>query len=189
MLVPAGRSGNWFVTVAGGLNTFLGTPLGCDDLFGRMKPAYSFAVGKWFTPAVGGRINYNGMAFKDGLLSDQKYHYVHADLMWNILGRRYARQKQVRWTVAPFAGVGMIHHATNGNNPFALSYGIQGQYKLSKRVSLLMELSGMTTFQNFDGLGRPNRPGDNMLLLTTGLSFSIGKQAGNVLLMPDLICE
>ena len=56
----------------------------------------------------------------------------------NILGRRYARQKQVRWTVAPFAGVGMIHHATNGNNPFALSYGIQGQYKLSKRVSLLM---------------------------------------------------
>ena len=93
----------------------------------------------------------------------------------NILGRRYARQKQVRWTVAPFAGVGMIHHATNGNNPFALSYGIQGQYKLSKRVSLLMELSGMTTFQNFDGLGRPNRPGDNMLLLTTGLSFSIGK--------------
>ena len=38
-----------------------------------------------------------------------------------------------------------------------------------------MELSGMTTFQNFDGLGRPNRPGDNMLLLTTGLSFSIGK--------------
>lgn len=175
MLVPAGRSGNWFVTVAGGLNTFLGTPLGCDDLFGRMKPAYSFAVGKWFTPAVGGRINYNGMAFKDGLLSDQKYHYVHADLMWNILGRRYARQKQVRWTVAPFAGVGMIHHATNGNNPFALSYGIQGQYKLSKRVSLLMELSGMTTFQNFYGLGRPNRPGDNMLLLTTGLSFSIGK--------------
>lgn len=175
MLVPAGRSGNWFVTVAGGLNTFLGTPLGCDDLFGRMKPAYSFAVGKWFTPAVGGRINYNGMAFKDGLLSDQKYHYVHADMMWNILGRRYARQKQVRWTVAPFAGVGMIHHATNGNNPFALSYGIQGQYKLSKRVSLLMELSGMTTFQNFDGLGRPNRPGDNMLLFTTGLSFSIGK--------------
>lgn len=86
MLVPAGGSGNWFVTVAGGLNAFLGTPLGCDDLFGRIKPAYSFAVGKWFTPAVGGRINYNGMAFKDGLLSDQKYHYVHADLMWNIFG-------------------------------------------------------------------------------------------------------
>lgn len=175
VLVPAGGSGNWFVTVAGGLNAFLGTPLGCDDLFGRIKPAYSFAVGKWFTPAVGGRINYNGMAFKDGLLSEQKYHHVHADLMWNILGRRYARQEQVRWTVAPFAGVGMIHHATNGNNPFALSYGIQGQYRLSKRISLLVELSGMTTFKNFDGIGRPNRPGDNMLLLTAGLSFSIGK--------------
>lgn len=175
VIVPTRGSGNWFVTAAGGMNAFLGTPLGCDDLFGRIKPTYSFAVGKWFTPAVGGRINYNGMMFKDGSLSNQKYHYIHADLMWNILGRRYARQEFVRWTVAPFAGVGLIHHATNGNNPFALSYGIQGQYKLSNRINFLMELSGMTTFKNFDGLGRPNRPGDNMLLLTAGFSFTIGK--------------
>lgn len=79
VVMPIFRSGNWFVSMAGGATAFLGTPLGCEDLFGRLKPSYSFAVGKWFSPTVGARINYNGLQFKDGTLSTQEYHYVHAD--------------------------------------------------------------------------------------------------------------
>ena len=94
-------TGNWFVSIAGGTSAFLGTPLGCEDLFGRLKPSYSFAVGKWFTPSVGARINYSGVQFKDGTLSNQDYHHIHADLLWNVLGCRYARQEQVRWNLAP----------------------------------------------------------------------------------------
>ncbi|MFQ9143541.1 MAG: OmpA family protein [Odoribacter splanchnicus] len=175
VVMPIFRSGNWFVSMAGGATAFLGTPLGCEDIFGRLKPSYSVAVGKWFSPAVGARINYNGLQFKDGTLSTQEYHYVHADLLWNVLGRSYTRQEQVRWTLAPFAGVGLIHNADNGHNPFAISYGVQGQYRISKRVSALVELSGMTTFQDFDGYGKPNRFGDHMLSLTAGFSFNIGK--------------
>lgn len=175
VVMPIFRSGNWFVSMAGGATAFLGTPLGCEDLFGRLKPSYSFAVGKWFSPTVGARINYNGLQFKDGTLSTREYHYVHADLLWNVLGRSYTRQEQVRWTLAPFAGVGLVHNADNGHNPFAISYGVQGQYRISKRVSALVELSGMTTFQDFDGYGKPNRFGDHMLSLTAGFSFNIGK--------------
>lgn len=97
-----------------------------------MKPSYSLALGKWFTPWVGARINYNGLQFKDGTLAVQEYHYLHADLLWNVLGGSYVRQKLVRWHLAPFAGIGLLHHATNGHNPFAISYGIQGQYRISK---------------------------------------------------------
>ena len=140
-----------------------------------MKPSYSFAVGKWFTPSVGARINYSGVQFKDGTLSNQDYHHVHADLLWNVLGRRYARQEQVRWNLAPFAGVGLLHNASNGNNPFAVSYGVQGEYRISKRVSAMLELSGTTTFQDFDGYGRPNRLGDHMVSLTAGFTFHLGK--------------
>ena len=60
VVVPARGNGNWFVSIAGGATAFLGTPLGCEDLFGRLKPSYSLALGKWFTPWVGARINYNG---------------------------------------------------------------------------------------------------------------------------------
>ena len=175
VVLPASRTGNWFVSIAGGTSAFLGTPLGCEDLFGRLKPSYSFAVGKWFTPSVGARINYSGVQFKDGTLSNQEYHHIHADLLWNVLGRRYARQEQVRWNLAPFAGVGLLHNASNGNNPFAVSYGVQGEYRISKRVSAMLELSGTTTFQDFDGYGRPNRLGDHMVSLTAGFTFHLGK--------------
>ena len=59
VVVPARGNGNWFVSIAGGTTAFLGTPLGCEDLFGRLKPSYSLAIGKWFTPWVGARINYS----------------------------------------------------------------------------------------------------------------------------------
>lgn len=175
VLLSVTRSGNWFVSVAGGASAFLGTPLGCEDLFGRLKPSYSLAVGKWFTPSVGARINYSGLQFKDSGLSTQEYHHIHADLLWNVLGHRYAKQENIRWNISPFAGVGLLHNSTNGNNPFALSYGVQGQYRLSQRVSVMMELSGTTTFQNFDGYGRANRLGDHILSLTAGFTFHLGK--------------
>ena len=175
VVLPMRGSGNWFVSIAGGTTAFLGTPLGCEDLFGRLKPSYSLAVGKWFTPSVGARINYSGLQFKDARLSTQDYHHIHADLLWNVLGGRYARKEQVRWSLAPFAGVGLLHHATNGHNPFAISYGVQGQYRISNRVSAMLELSGMTTFQDFDGYGRANRLGDHMLSLSAGFTFHIGQ--------------
>ena len=175
VVVPMRRSGNWFVSLSGGASAFLGTPLGCEDLFGRIQPSYTIGVGKWFTPSVGARINYSGLNFKDSQLSTQEYHHVHADLMWNLLGSRYAKQDKVRWNLSPYVGLGLLHNADNDRNPFALSYGIQGQYRIAKRVSVQLELSGTTTFQDFDGYGKANRLGDHMLLLTAGLSFNIGK--------------
>jgi len=175
VVVPTRKSGNWFVSLSEGASAFLGTPLGCEDLFGRLKPSYTIGVGKWFTPSVGVRVNYSGLHFKDSQLSTQEYHHVHADLMWNLLGNRYAKQDKVRWGLSPYAGLGLLHNADNGHNPLAISYGIQGQYRISRRVSVLMELSGATTFQDFDGYGKANRLGDHMLSLTAGFSFSIGK--------------
>ena len=81
----------------------------------------------------------------------------------------------MRWNLAPFAGIGLLHNATNGHNPLAISYGVQGQYRISRRVSALLELSGTTTFQNFDGYGHSNRLGDHMLSLTAGFAFHLGK--------------
>ena len=134
---------------------------GCEDLFGRVKPSYNLAVGKWFTPAVGARIHYSGLQFKDAGLSTKNYHSVHADLLWNLLGYRYSGQEQTRWGLAPFVGVGLIHNSSNKTSPFAFSYGIQGQYRISKRVSAVLEFSGTTTSQKFDGYGRTNRLGDH----------------------------
>lgn len=176
-LVTSTWSGHWFIQVAGGTTAFLGKPLGCNDLFGRMEPAFHVAVGKWFTPSVGGRLDYGGMQINDYLDNRQKYQYLRADLMWNVLGDRFKNDDQTyhRWSFIPYAGVGMLHNKDNGNKPFAISLGLQVQYHLSRRMAVMAEVGDMLTMQDFDGYGKANTFGDNLLSASLGLSVTLGK--------------
>lgn len=166
---------NWFLSVSGGTSAFLGSPLGCEDLFGRMKPTLAVSAGKWFTLAIGGRLSYQGFRFKDSRLETQSYQFCHADLLWNVLAGLDRGNTPCRWSLIPYAGAGIIHHKGSGHHPFALSYGIQGRYRLTDRFHLLAELGGTTTFKDFDGYGASDQFGDNLVGLTAGISFTIGK--------------
>ena len=166
---------NWFVSISGGMNAFIGKPLGCEDLFGRVKPSVGLAVGKWITPSIGGRLYYQGVQFKDCNFATQDYQHFHADLLWNVLGNSYNKDDVTSFGIIPFVGVGLIHNKSNGQKPFALSYGVQGMYRLSKRLSASLEIGNTTTFQEFDGYGKVGRFGDNMMSLTAGLTYNIGK--------------
>ena len=166
---------NWFVGVSAGTNAFIGKPLGCDDLFGRIKPTFTVTLGKWFTPSVGARLAYNGFNFKDCSRQTQDYQHLHADILWNVLGSRYTKHDFVRWAVVPYVGVGLLHNKTNGSKPFALSYGVQGQYRFSKRIAATLEIGNSTTFQEFDGYGTTGTLGDNLMHLSVGITANIGK--------------
>lgn len=168
-------NGNWFVSISGGASAFVGSPLGCADLFDRIEPTLSVSGGKWFTPAIGGRVSFQGFKLKNSLLHKQSYKSVHADFLWNVLSHSYNARDQPKLKIVPYVGFGIIHNEDNGNSPFAFSYGVTGQYRLSQRIHLTMELGGTTTFKDFDGRGASNRFGDNLMSLTAGLSFSIGK--------------
>ncbi|MDO4497412.1 MAG: OmpA family protein, partial [Bacteroidales bacterium] len=182
-----GCGSNWFLNVQGGASAFIGTPVGCADLFDRTLPVLQVNVGKWFTPAVGGRIGFQGLEFKDSNLRTRSYQFFHADFMYNLThGVRVNEQGLSRWDIIPFVGVGLIHNddydascacvdGHSDSHPFAFSYGLQGRYRLNNRLHLTAEISGMTTFQNFDCVGSSNRFGDNMLNLSAGLSITIGK--------------
>lgn len=175
VLVPSPWNGNWFVGVQGGAGAFLGKPLGCADLFDRMKPEISVTLGKWFTPQIGARAGYGGWRFKDCGMDTKDYHHFHADLMWNVLGGRYAKAENPRWGIVPYVGLGVICGTSDKRYPFALSYGLQGQCRISKRLTALLEVGNLTTFQDFDGYGNASRLGDNMLSLSAGLSLTLGK--------------
>ena len=58
-IIPSWKD-NWFVSVSGGVSSFIGSPLGCADLFGRIKPALQISLGKWHTPSVGNRLVFQG---------------------------------------------------------------------------------------------------------------------------------
>ena len=166
---------NWFFNVSGGTSAFVGSPLGCEDLFGRMKPAMVISAGKWFSPMVGSRVSFQGFQFKDSQLQTCDYQSLHGDLMWNITHHIYNARDRPRFDLIPYVGLGILHNESNGHHPFAFSYGVIGQYRLAKKIHLTMELGGTTTFKDFDGRGASRELGDHLLGLTAGITFDIGK--------------
>ncbi len=182
-----GWNSNWFVEAKGGCTAFLGNPVGCGDLFDRTSPVLQIGIGKWFNPSIGGRIEFQGMKFKNANRQMMSYQSVHADFMYNIIGTLGQNDEGIsRWNLVPFAGVGIIRNADwrNGclcpgvmsnNHPFAIDYGIQVGYRLTDRLHLIAEISGLTTTRSFDAVGTSARFGDTMLNLSAGLSVTIGK--------------
>ena len=175
VLVASPWTANWFIGVSGGASAFLGNPLGCEDLFGRLQPSWAVNVGKWFTPHIGSRIGWQGGKFKDGALDTRNFHHYHADLLWSLLGEQRKDGTPAEWSLVPYVGMGLLHHKDNGQKQFSLSYGIQGRYRITGRLAATLELGGCTTFREFDGYGKIGKWGDRFLTLSAGLSVTIGK--------------
>ena len=68
--LASGFRDNWYVAIGGGVSAFAGSPLGCEDLFGRIKPTLNVQVGKWFTPAIGTRVSFQGFDLKNSELQN-----------------------------------------------------------------------------------------------------------------------
>lgn len=178
---------NWFIEIKGGASVFLGSPIGCGDVFDRITPALQVGVGKWFTPAIGGRVGFQGLTFKNAEFKYMKYQLYHAGLMYNLTsGLRQNEYGLSLWDIVPYVGVGMVHNAdwsdpcscgsgADGSRPFAFTYGLEIGYRIGNRVKLVAGVSGLTTAQNFDNMGSSIKFKDNILTVSAGLSITLGK--------------
>ena len=167
---------NWFIEIKGGASAFLGSPLGCGDVFDRMMPTFQIGIGKLFTPAIGGRVVFQGLKYKNSEFHTQNFQNVHADFLYNVTsGLNQDANGISRWDVIPYLGCGLIRSDSPGKKSFSLHYGVMGRYHVSKRIHLTAELGGLTAFRYFDGIGESNKLGDNMLSLSLGASLTIGK--------------
>ena len=185
-----GWASNWFLEVKGGASAFVGKPVGCGDLFDRIMPTLNIGFGKWFTPAVGTRLGYQGLKFKNANLDKMKYYHIHADLMINLTSNLQPNEYGIsKFDVIPFIGFGFINNssATPGylqadgtstdNRPFALNYGVELRYRLFDRLHLIGEVSGISTMRHFDCVGTSGKIGDNMLNVSVGISYTLGKRS------------
>lgn len=175
VVAPSAWSANWFFGLSAGVTAFAGKPFGCEDLFGRLKPSLMVSIGKWFIPAIGSRITFQGFQLKDYQLVTRRYQSIHSDLLWNVSSHFFRDKEQLKWNLIPYAGLGLLSNRSDAKRSFAFSYGMLGQYELSKRIHLTMELGGTTTFSDFDGYGDSRRLGDHLINLTIGVTLNIGK--------------
>ena len=172
----SGWDSNWFLSVKGGFSSFIGKPVGCGDFFDRSKFLLNIGVGKWFTPKVGGRIAFQGLALTDSELRSCDYQSLHADFLYNLAPVLLnSNGEQPKWGIIPYLGCGIVHNANSGKKPFGISYGLIGQYALNNRLSVSAEIGNTTTLGDFDGIGDGSKFNDNIFQASVGLTLNIGK--------------
>lgn len=159
----------WFINPSVGVTAFIGSPLGCEDLFGRVTPVYSLSAGKWFNRSIGGRVTFQGVDFINGNINHNKYLGAFMDVLWNP-SRQYSSNK-VRWEFVPFIGTGLASNFTANKNNFAIHYGLQNLIRINDLLSFTLELGGFSSFSDFDGIGSKGTLKDNMFHITAGLTF------------------
>ena len=171
---------NWFLSIQGGANCFIGMPKGCEDFFGRIKPTVSLQLGKWHSPFFGTRLSADGFQLVDGSIHSLSYLNYHGDLLFD-LGMFFHRDKLYnyglpRWRFVPFVGAGVIHNQDTKRYPFSVSYGFFTTYKVSHSLGVIFEVGGTTTKRYFDGVGTGNHFDDNLFHMSVGVNLSLGHQ-------------
>ena len=195
---------NWFISAAGGVNIYYGEADKTVKFGKRMAPALDISLGKWFTPAIGARLMYSGLAGKGGhpYLSAPfvvpsskstgvgtyypkrfKYTFIHADFLWNASTSFGGYKEYRRWEFIPFAGFGPAIAATTKKavnrktkiREFAFTAGLLNKVRLTPALDLTLEARGMLVKQTFDGV-TGGRRGEGMASVTAGLSYKIGRR-------------
>ena len=178
---------NWFIGVGGGINILLNE--GYDI---RISPSIDANFGKWFTPAVGMRIGYQG--FQTGVWSDNAtalapvldtdkgqyltklgYMYFHGDFLWNI-SNAIGGYKQTRfWNLVPYAHAGFfrtygLDKSDFADNELAVGAGLLHNLRLTDRLDIIIDMRA--TVVN----GRIHQSDGVALLpsVTAGLAVDLG---------------
>ena len=151
---------NWFIGVAGGVNTFWNEGLGYDNL--RLAPSIDANFGKWFTPSVGMRVGYQGLnsqvwsetatllgpklnAKKDMYLETFGYMYVHGDFLWNISNAIGGYKETRFWNFVPYLHAGFfrsygLDNVDFADNELAVGGGLLHNLRLVDRLDLIIDM-------------------------------------------------
>ena len=158
------------------------------DLQGKGGLSAQIYFGKWFTPAIGARIGYQGVFNSVGKVEFNKQslqQYLHADFMWNFVNS-FSGYKETRfWNPSLYVTAGVLTRGgfvwdywskaknANGNNEFAAGIGLFNTFRLSDRVNLVLDLTALITKEsqyapNHHGLFFP-------MSANLGFAFNLGK--------------
>jgi outer membrane protein OmpA-like peptidoglycan-associated protein len=148
---------NWFIGAGGGINLFMNE--GYDVKIG---PSIDVNFGKWFTPAIGMRIGYQGLianAWSDspgalGMSLDNEnnqylqkfgYMYFHGDFLWNMSDGIGGYKETRFWNLVPYMHAGCfrsygLDDVEFANNELAAGAGLLHNLRLTDRLDLIIDM-------------------------------------------------
>lgn len=189
---------NWFISAGVGAEMLIGNGDVHNSVGDRISPTFNIALGKWFTPGLGLRLQYSGYEAKGARKGfgsyakgtpdasgyyDQKFHYMnlHGDVLFNLNALFGGYNPKRVYEIIPYLGAGFTHSysGVTKSQAFAVNGGIINKFRLSPALDLNVELSGMMAEGKFDREPGGKHDFDGVVSATVGLTYHF-KQRGFV---------
>jgi outer membrane protein OmpA-like peptidoglycan-associated protein len=158
----------------------------------RIAPSIDANFGKWFTPAVGMRIGYQGINAQawsntPGVLGSELdndrnqylqkfgYMYFHGDFLWNISDAIGGYKETRFWDFVPYLHAGYFRSYGLDNNDFndnefAMGAGLLHNLRLADRLDLIIDMRAtVVNGRVIEGSGISVLP-----TVTAGLAVDLG---------------
>ena len=148
---------NWFIGAGGGINVFLN-----KDYDVKIGPSVDAGFGKWFTPAIGMRIGYQGInaqawsntanvlgntldTDKNQYLQKFGYMYIHGDFLWNASDGIGGYKETRFWDLVPYVHAGYfrsygMNKVNFYDNEFAMGAGLLHHLRLTDRLDIIIDM-------------------------------------------------
>lgn len=148
---------NWYLQAGAQYDLFLGGQESKRKLLKEYHsgPDIGFAVGKWVTPTIGARIKAQGlwgkMAIDEDNWSRFKFWHIAFQPTFNVSNILFGYNPNRVYTLSVFPSGGVARNMSSNNYAMSLGVGIINNFRMSKRLSLNLEM-GWSRFENdFDG--------------------------------------
>lgn len=196
-----------FISVSGGSQIYYGDYTSSREIGDRMAPIMDAAIGKMFNPYIGARLVWTGWnafgvtpgqtKFAGGMLRDHEdlykndfyLNYAHVDFLWNLSNTLGQAKENRFWEFIPYVGVGWVNASKDGAGPsnrLGVNAGVLQQFRLSPSVDILLDVRGMGTNRNTDGVVRANdgHNFDMTLSASLGVAYNFGRARTEVVVAP-----
>jgi outer membrane protein OmpA-like peptidoglycan-associated protein len=184
---------NWFVSVGAGAQMLFGHDNDEGKFSKRISPVLNVALGKWFTPGLGLRLQYSGLSVightthedepyitsgpVDGLYKKKiNYMNLHADAMFDLNALFGGYNSRRVYEIIPYVGAGFTHSYSKPHvQAMTFNGGILNRFRISSVVDINLELSATALEGKFDGSQSHKRNYDVILGASAGITCRLGK--------------
>lgn len=190
--VTAGACDNWFVTVGGGAQVYFGGNDFKKGFWKQTAPAVDVAIGKWFLPTVGTRLEWSGIKGRSmgrGLYADgklpakgyalQKFNssVLHADFLYNLSNAVSGYRTDRFWSFVPYVGFGWAHSwdSKHHNNQIAANTGVIHNLRICRALDATIDMRATVLGRRYDLYENP-RAFDYFVTVTAGLTYNFCKR-------------
>lgn len=143
---------NWFISAGAGAQSLIGEGTYNNSFKDHLTPAVSLSTGKYVAPGWALRLKGDSWKinnFGTGSKESMNYFNVHVDVMADLMSVFGTYKESRIYQLIPYIGTG-VARAQGGAKSLSVNAGLINSFKVSRSVSLNLELSVAAVSDDFN---------------------------------------